>query len=55
MWAESYCEQTIMKIKVCQKPVTFIKRAVILHCVSQLVKLKSGSWNNVSPCAYENV
>lgn len=48
MQSKSHCEQTIKRRKVQQKAVTFTEGSVMSHCVSQLVRLKSGSRNYVS-------
>lgn len=48
MQSKSHREQTIKRRKVQQKAVTFTEGSVMSLCVSQLVRLKSGSRNYVS-------
>lgn len=48
MQSKSHRVQTIKRRKVQQKPVTFTEGSVMSLCVSQLLRLKSGSRNYVS-------
>lgn len=48
MQSKSHREQTIKRRKVQQKPMTFTEGSVMSLCVSQLLRLKTGSRNYVS-------